>query len=99
MDWSETSKPSWFKYFTVLILFLFSLVAVPDPVSFDHFDELGPQVAFADEEDEEFEDEDEELEGEEEDEAEGEGEEGEGESEEEDLSYLYDIGPAKEQKN
>ena len=98
MDWSETSKPSWFKYFTVLILFLFSLVAVPDPVSFDHFDELGPQVAFADEEDEEFEDEDEELEGEEEDEAEGEGEEGEGESEEEDLSYLYDIGPAKEQK-
>ncbi len=69
----------------------------------------GPQLAFADEddefEDEEFEDEDEEEEGDEgsseEESASTEGEagaEGEAAEEEEDLSYLTDIGPAKDHK-
>ena len=58
---------------------------------------FGPQTVLAQEEDEEEDEEDEDEEGEEGDgEEAAEGEEGE---EEEDLSYLTDIGPAKEIKN
>ena len=57
---------------------------------------FGPQIVAAQEDEEDDEEDEEEDDEEDEDE---EGEEGEAEAEEEDLSYLYDIGPAKEIQN
>ena len=99
-------KPLSFKLI-LLALMVYGFVhlspALPWVSPSSSFNILGPQTVLAeeDEEDEEDEDEEDEEEGGEEAGAEEgeEGAEGEEGEEEEDLSYLTDIGPAKEIKN
>ena len=96
---------------TIKLVFLFLLFyglmhlapALSINIGSTSFTLFGPQIVLAEEDDEEEEededeDEDEDQEGEESEDGE-EGAEGEGEPEEDDMSYLYDIGPAKDIQN
>jgi len=97
---SPDKPKSSFSIFTVIVaLILFYGVGHLTPASVPFstsplFSLNGPSVAYAQEDEDE--DEDEEDEDEEEEDEEDEGEEGDGEEEGEDLSYLTDIGPAKD---
>ena len=103
-------KKSFFFKLVFCFLFIYGLAhlspTLPSNISFNNFQWVGPQAAFADEDEDdedEEEDEDDEGDGEEssgEEEGSEEGEEGgEEAAEEDDKAYLTDIGLAKEVKN
>ena len=100
MERFDSSPPTCFKKLVLFAFFFFFLFSVSSLVSFISLGNFEPPVAYAEEEDEEFEEEfeeeDEEEQGSDENVSSEEGVE-DGEPEEDDLSYLYDIGPAKEQ--